>query len=242
MKFQVFSLILISFCLSQFSCDVLDNEVVPERKVTTMQATYSNFDAIDASNAFSVYIIFSDLEESIEIEANDNLHQYIEVKKANGVLKIGLERNVYVRGSATLNAYITTKNISEFIGSGASRFIVESIVETDNVNIYLSGASTFTRELVADLLHADLSGASNLTIQGTSNTFDVEASGASVLRDYGFETNSLIADLSGASNMYVSVEDEIDVEASGASTLHFKGQAVITHQDISGASSVKKMN
>lgn len=242
MKSQLFSLALISFCLSQFSCNVLDNEVVPEKKVTTMRATYSNYDAIDASNAFTVYIIFSDLEESIEIEANDNLHQYIEVKKENGVLKIGLKRNVYVRGTATLNAYITTKNVSEFMGSGASRFIVESIVETNSISIYLSGASTFTGELIADLLYTDLSGASNLNIQGTSNTFDVEASGASVLRDYGFETQSLIAALSGASNMYVSVKDEIDVEASGASTLHFKGPAVITHQDISGASSVKKVN
>lgn len=242
MKTQLFSFIVISFGLFLYSCDVYDNDVVPNNKVTTMQATYSDYDMIDASSAFTVYVTFSDVEESIEIEANENLHKYIEVKKENDVLKIGLERNVSIHGSATLNAYITTRNVSGYAASGASRFIVENTIEAEDINIYLSGASRFTGQVAASNLYTDISGASVMDVDGFSNIFEAEASGASVIRDYGFETNSLIADLSGASSMYVSVEDEIKVEASGASSLHFKGSAVITHQDISGASSVKAMN
>jgi hypothetical protein len=242
MKTKLFSLIALSFSLFLFSCNEFDNHVKPNNKITTTQATYSDYDMIDASSAFTVYVTFSDEEESIEIEANDNLHQYIEVKKENDVLRIGLNRNVHIRGSATLTAYITTKNVSEYMASGASRIIVESRIEATDANIYLSGASTFSGELVVDNFITDLSGASNLNIQGFAQNFEAEASGASVMQNYGFETNRLKADLSGASNMYVTVGEGIDVEASGASVLYYKGSAVITGQDLSGASSIREMN
>ncbi len=241
MKTNLLTLTILSATLFLFSCDIHDDHVVPSSSITTTQATFSDYNGIDASTAFTVYIDFSNDEESIEIEANDNLHQYIEVKKQNGVLFIGIEDNVHVRGNATLNAYITTKDLSSFSASGASRIIVEDLVETNNAQIYLSGASNFKGQFNVDQLYSDLSGASILDIDGFSNDFELDASGASVLRNYVFSTNKMKADLSGASKAYLTVEEEIDIEASGASSLTFKGNAIITHQDLSGASTVKKM-
>ena len=241
MKTNLLTLNVLSATLFLYSCDMHDHHVVPGSNITTAQATFSDYNGIDASTAFNVYITFSDDEESIEIEANDNLHQHIEVKKQNGILLIGIEDNVHVRGNATLNAYITTKDLSSFSASGASRIIVEDPIEKNNVNIHLSGASNFYGYLHVNQLYSDLSGASILDIDGFSDYFELDASGASVLRSYVFTTNKFKADLSGASNAYLTVEEEIDVEASGASSLMFKGKAVITHQDLSGASTVKKM-
>ena len=241
MKTNLISLAVLVFALFLFSCDIHENDVRPSSKITTSQATFSNYTAIDASTAFTVYINFSDVEESIEIEANDNLHQYIEVKKENETLIIGIENGVHIRGNSTLKAYITTKNISSFSASGASKIIVENLIEASNVNIYLSGASNFSGELNVDQLFADVSGASVLNIAGFSNDFELEASGASVFSDYEFITSTIDADLSGASNATLTIEDEIYIEASGASILRYKGDALITHQDLSGASSIKKM-
>ena len=242
MKTKVFAIILVGVNLFLYSCDINDTHVIPDNKVTTRQATFSDYDMIDASTAFSVYLTFSDTEESIEIEANENLHQHIVVEKVGGVLKIGLEHNINVKGSATLNAYVTTKHVSGYSASGASRFIVENRIESEEASIYLSGASNFTGALEVNKLYVDLSGASIINIDGTTNVFDLEASGASVMRDYEFESKSLKADLSGASSIHVTVDENIYVEASGASVLLYKGSAVIKNQDLSGASFIKKMN
>lgn len=243
MKINAFALILISMSLFLFSCDCFNDEnVMPSDKVTTEQYTFSDYDMIDASSAFTVYLSFSENEESIEIEANDNLHQYLDIKNENNTLNIGFKNNFNVRGSATLNAYVKTKNISGYIASGASRFIVENPIEGDEISIYLSGASNFSSSLSTNRMFADLSGASDMQVSGTVNSLEIEASGASLVRDYGFETKSLIADLSGASNMQLTVKEEISIEASGASSLKYKGDAVITQQDLSGASTVRKMN
>lgn len=239
MKTYQFLLLAFVSSLIMTSCDeVFKDDVVPAGSVTTRNASFSGYRMIDASHAFSVFVTFSDTEESIEIEANDNLHQHIEVRMENNTLKIGLERNVNIKGSATLNAYIVTRPIAEFAASGASRFLVEDEIIDEDVSVYLSGASSFTGHIDANRLYTDISGASLINISGGSTIFDVEASGASNIGDYEFATNFLKADLSGASNMSLTVMDEIDIEASGASGLNFKGSAVITHQDLSGSSYV----
>ena len=241
MKTNLFSLAILGLSLFIFSCEIYDHDVVPDSNITTMQATYSDYHSLDVSTAFTVYVTFSDTDELIEIEANDNLHQYIEVRKDNGTLKIGLEDNVRIRGNSTLNAYITTRSISGFEASGASKIIVENPVNEDDVHIYLSGASSFLGEINCNRFYADLSGASNINVSGNANDLDLEASGASVFRDYGLNVEKLNGELSGASNAFLTVEDEIDIEASGASNLHYKGDATIIRKDVSGASTVKKM-
>jgi hypothetical protein len=240
MKLNLLTIALLPISVLLFSCDVFDEEVVPNGRVTTQQATFSDYDAIDASSAFTIYLTISDNDESIEIEANDNLHQYIEVKKENGVLILGIEHSVSIRGNATLNAYITTKSVKSFMASGASRFILDQGISEEELSIYLSGASKFSGDIQSGTLYADLSGASELNLSGYTVDYKLEASGASIARDFGFTSEYFNAELSGASKANVTITKEIDVEASGASSLHYMGDAMIIHQDLSGASSVHK--
>jgi len=242
MKTTAYYLLIAAIALVFSSCDVWEHRVIPSSTVSTRDFTYSDYNSIDVSHAFTAYITFSDDEESIEIEANDNLHQYIEVKKENNTLSIGFQNGIQVTGSPTLKAHITTKHISNFYGSGASKFQLSDVVETENSNIYLSGASTFSGELNVANLYSDLSGASTAQLSGTAEKLDTDLSGASSIRDYNFTAGTLRADLSGASSAFLSVDQQINVKATGASSLHYKGHAVIVNQDLSGSSSVSKVN
>lgn len=242
MKINAIALTLISCSLFLFSCDVYNDQVKPSGTITTRNEAFTDYNMIEASHAFQIYVNFSDTEESIEIEANENLHQYIEVRKVNDVLYIGLRDHVSVQGSATLKAYVTTKHVSSYSGSGATRFVIESPLMSEDVHVYLSGASVFNGDLQATNVVADLSGASVMNISGLADIFDMEASGASVFKDYGFEVKKLEAQISGASNISITVEDEINIEASGASSLKYKGNATVKSQNLSGASSIRNMN
>ncbi|MDZ7608461.1 MAG: DUF2807 domain-containing protein [Cyclobacteriaceae bacterium] len=112
------------------SCDIWEHNVIPSSNVTSEDFTISDYESINASHAFDVIITFSNDDESIEIEANENLHQYIEVKKENNTLSIGLRNDIRVTGSPTLKAYVTTKSISNFYGSGASKFQLNNLCDS----------------------------------------------------------------------------------------------------------------
>ena len=233
------TLIGISFMLN--SCDNLST-IVASDNVTTQDYSYTDYNQIEVESAFSVFVSFSDTEEKIEIEANENIQQYIEVKKESGALKIRIQDDISISGSSTLNAYITTKKVADYSASGASRFIVSDAVISNETTIFLSGASSFTGEIEVENIRADLSGASILKLTGASDSFELNATGASLIGDFDFTTKYLDVNLSGASNTSLTISENMDVIASGASTLRYKGDGSISSQNVSGGSSLIKVD
>jgi hydrogenase maturation factor HypE len=65
-------------------------------------------------------------------------------------------------------------------------------------------------------------------------------SGSSDMRDYDLVTDRLDITLSGASEAVVTVTNLINIDASGASTLRYQGDAVVGTSHVSGASEVVK--
>jgi len=237
MKTKIIAILIAVLTVSFYSCEI-NEHIVPSGDITTQVKYFSDYDAIDVSNAFTVYVNFSETEESIEIEADDNLHPYIEVRKVSGTLFIGLRNHVSIRGNTTLRVYITTRNVTDYASSGASNFIIEDKLSANTVNIHLSGASYFIGDLDVNHAIASLSGASNIEVEGNADSFDVSASGASNIGDYDFIVDDLDVDLSGASNVWLTVNHELSVRASGASNVYYRGTGVVVSQNLSGASHI----
>ena len=239
MKTIILFLLVAGLGMVMSSCEI-PNRVIPSGHVTTQEEHFSGYDAIDVSNAFTVYVNFSDTEESIEIEADDNLQPYIEVRKISGTLIIGLRNNINVRGNATMRAYITTRQVIDYTASGASGFFIEDPLTANTVSIHLSGASFFEGKLEVNHLSASLSGASNVELEGSADSFNISASGTSNIGDYDFVVDDLDVDLSGASNVWLTVNNELSVRASGASNVYYRGTGVVVSQNLSGASHIIK--
>ncbi|MRH99349.1 hypothetical protein GH721_02290 [Kriegella sp. EG-1] len=235
---QFFGLFLALVILN--SCD--HDVIRASGEVTSLNYSVPEYSKIKISNAFNTYVTFSDTEESIRIEANENVHERIIVKRDGNSLVIRLKNITNVKGNATLNAYITTKNISEFDLDGASNLILENQWNIENGSIELSGASDFNGEVVVDRLEVDLRGASTTNIYGNVGSLHADLSGSSDIRDYDLYVENLNLDMSGASEAYLSVNKTIDIEASGASELNFKGDATIDRKKLSGASEIKNKN
>jgi len=89
-------------------------------------------------------------------------------------------------------------------------------------------------------LNIELSGASKAQLSGMAIDAKIECNGASDLNAYGLSIDKANLDASGASSIYFTVMKEMRVEASGASSIRYKGTAVVTNIKTSGASSVSK--
>ncbi len=232
----ILGLVVLSCTL--FSCE--HERIKADKEVTIVDVDFSGYTGLDLSDAFNAYITFSDSEEKIQIEANKNIHDKIRVTKEGNILKIKLKNHTNIRGKVTLNVYITTKNITHFNASGASDIILENKLTAQNVKLDLSGAAEFSGELSVNRLELDSSGASDIDIYGNADQFDANLSGSSTLKNYDLVVGQLDITLSGASDAFLSVTERIDIDASGASTLKYKGNAVIGNKNLSGASEIIK--
>ena len=236
------AIMLIGLSTLIISCDNFHDNA-PSANVTTQERFVQDYTGIEITDAFLVDIEYSATEESIIIEANDNLHQFIEVEKVNGILRIKLKDRVNIRGNATFKAHIITNNyLNSFSASGASNITLISPQEAVDVNIRLSGASFFTGEIIANSITAYLDGASNASLNGIANTINVNADGASFVSSYNMITQDARIQLSGASQVSLTVDGSIDLSASGASMLRYKGNAQVNYLALSGASQIIKVD
>ncbi len=195
-----------------------------------------SFDAIDVSSAFEVELTQSD-EESLVIEADENLLDHIYTEVIGGTLKIYTRGNI--RNINTMKAYISFKMIDEIELSGACEVKGMNKMKFESFVIDASGASEVDINFAASVVKLDLSGATEIRFAGFADELYIDSSGASEIYAIDFEVKDCEVDASGASTIKIFVTENLEVEASGATTVRYKGKPAVD-LDTSGASSIRR--
>ena len=243
MKTKLFKLMLgAGLILAIMSCENKNTNIIPSTNISSEYMDISGYSGLEIDATFLAEVNFTDSEEPIEIIANENLHSHVIIEKVSDVLKVRLSDNVNISGPATLKVILKTGFISSYRAGGASEISLMDTLSANTVHINLYGASKMNGSLSVQSLIADLNDASSLDINGTAVNFEINASGASKASDYYFACDYLDARLTDASEGRFTVLKEIEITASGASNQFYKGDAVITSQSLTGASTIVKVD
>ncbi|HVM89148.1 MAG TPA: head GIN domain-containing protein [Puia sp.] len=233
--------LLLSLSLIYFESSA-QNKIIDDPNAQ-VRALNNSFHAIQVSSAIDLYLSQSN-QESIAVSAADKEDiPHIVTEVDNGVLIIRSDSKSWfrwVKGNRKLKAYVSFRNIDRLSASGASDIHIQGTIAVTNLDVHLSGASDVKGDLKVNDLSIEQSGASDATITGTATNAIITASGASDVKAYDFVTENCTARASGASDIYITVNKELNVHAIGASDVGYKGTAVIRDLHTSGASSVSK--
>lgn len=175
----------------------------------------SGFRKIDASGVFQVEIV-AQKDFSVEVEADDNLLQYITTEVRRGVLKLETERKL---------------NTSNPIRVRISAPDIEGIETAGAANVILT-------ELKNGSLEIDSSGASKIKVSGETAKLVVDVSGATQVDAVGLAAENANVEASGASTVELLVNGNLKTNASGASTIRYAGSPRDVVKKSSGASTV----
>lgn len=113
-------------------------------------------------------------------------------------------------------------------------------VKATSFKLSAGGASTFKGDVTADKMNYDVNGASTTDVDGTTTDLLVSASGASNFKGGDLKAVSCKVQATGASSANINVSKTIDATASGASSIHYEGDATLSNVDVSGSSTVKR--
>ena len=203
----------------------------------------SGFTGIEVSGSIDLYIS-QGTEEAVAISANsDEIKGRIKTEVRNGILHIFLDGkglNWKTWSNHKMKAYVTYKTLERLEASGASNIRTADIIRQSNLRIELSGASDFTGDVAVTKLKISTSGASNMKISGTADNTEFDANGACSVKAYDLKTDMCKIDASGASNIRVTVNKELNAVASGGSTIYYRGTGLIRDISTSGGATVKR--
>jgi len=201
----------------------------------------TGFDKLDMGSAFVITVTQSS-NFRIDAAGREQDLKDLVVKVSGGKLHIGYPSNWSGwRNRKEVHITITMPKLVAVDFSGASKAKVSGF-SSDNFAINLSGASSATFDIDAKTLSLDCSGASGLTIVGDGQRLTADVSGASSINAFDFKVSTANIDASGASGAKVFVTSKIVADASGASSVRYKGGANSVVANTSGAGSVKSAN
>lgn len=201
----------------------------------------SSFNAIKISGGIDLYLSQYETESIAVSASEDQYRDRIKTVIENGTLRIYYDGDkIWSTGSKKLKAYVSFKNLENLMASGASDVVVTGAISVPVLRIDCSGASDFKGAVKVDKLTIELSGASDAKISGSASEVSIKSSGASDVKGYDLVTESCTARASGASDINITVNKELNVHASGASDVFYKGTGVIRDIHSSGASTVAR--
>jgi hypothetical protein len=224
------------------SCSIDHVSVSADDTVTYKHVAISDYDSVEIANGFNAYIEFSETEESIEIEANENLQQLIIGRIENNKLTVKVKNNVNVRGDATLNVYIKTKSINNFKVSADAKIILENTLNTSDASIYITADSYFAGNLEVENLELYATADARAELNGHVNDLNANLSADAQLADYNLVVEDLKIKMTADCDAFLTISNTIYIDANADCMLSYKGNPTITHQHLTADSKIKKVN
>jgi hypothetical protein len=241
---------------AQTKMGVIYDENVQVRKLP-------NFTSIRVSNAIELYISQSDKTEVAVSAKSEEYRNKIITEVDGGTLIIRMVNNYsrwwkWGNEDYRIKAYVSVKDLYALTGSGATNIKIVNGLSSEKLKINLEGASDLKGDIKAGTLMADLSGASSLKATVQANAFSMKGTGAcafevsgsgddlilnvtgaSSLKMYDYLVKGASVSAFSASSVKLNVSGILKVNATGASSIDYKGAATIKDMQSSGASSVR---
>lgn len=228
-------ILFVCVLLGATSCDRWE-EIGPYDE-TVAEFGLTNFDALEMGHAFRVKVYQG---SSFRISARGHRPDIsdLSVRREGGVLKISYQHGNRKR-KYPLDIDVTMPVLRGVDFSGAVKADITDFEKGDKLTVSLSGASDV--HFYGSMKRTDvrLSGASRLEMEGYTDRLDAGLSGASVLRAFAYPSFEGNFDLSGASDARATISEYLEADASGASTLRYRGNPR-TSLRVSGGSTISR--
>ena len=208
--------------------------------ITNEQREISSFDKIEISSGpFEVYIQQGDTE-NVEIETDDNFHQYITVENDENNLFLGFKEDIRINRKSKVIVHITVKTIDMLSVSGVCTLNFTDPLYCELLNLDVEGVFKGNLEIYCNTLIANLQGVADVKLHGSADILTVSQEGVGSFNAMDFIANKAIVSNSGVGNVSVNATQELSMTNSGVGSITYSGDAKIVSLDASGIGKIKK--
>ena len=204
--------------------------------VTTESRDVSGFDEIVLRGTGTVVVDVNGTE-SLTIEAEDNLLQYLTTDVVGGRLELEANRSI----SPTEEIVYTISAISlrrlEVSGSGDT---TATGVAGQSLDLDVSGSGSIDIDrLEVDAVSVDISGSGSVSIVGDADDLNLSISGSGEYDGADLVTVSAKVRVSGSGDAVVHAVDQLDATVSGSGNIEYLGDPSVT-SSTSGSGSISR--
>jgi len=229
--FLIIGLISITACGSNTIWNSRD-VITGSGNVITESREVSGFNGISHTGIGRVIITQGDTE-SLTIQADDNLMEYITSEVKNDTLELGFDENVRFDSTSSITFTVGAIGIAE-IGTTGTGSIELDELGTKNLHILKTGTGSISiGSLTATDLVVNADGTGKIEIAGTVVNQELDLKGTGNYDAPDLESQTADVGVTGTGSVVLWVLDSLDVEIVGISKVSYYGNPNVT-QSITG--------
>ncbi len=222
-------------------CNGIGGRIEGSGHVITETRGVSNFDRVSMGGSGELILTQGD-NESLTVEADDNIMEYIKTEVEGRTLVLGLDSDG--RSISTTQPIRFTLMVKNLVGldlAGSGRVDAGSI-DTDRLDVDVSGSGTMEIDsLAAETLGVSISGSGRVELAtGEVEKQDIEMSGSGGFRAGKLRSQEVSIEISGSGSAVVWAQESLEVSISGSGDVEYYGRPRITQQ-VSGSGSIKSL-
>jgi len=166
--------------------------------------------------------------DTVTLEVQANLMEYISVEESGGILTVRSTRNLNITGTGNTPVLtVSSPSLSSVFHAGAGRFNAIDPITGNDFSIYIAGAAEGKAVLNVQNLSINLAGAGSLELSGSADRADISMAGAGRLDALELQTRSASINLAGVGTVRISCSDDLSVVAGGVGTVEYRGSPTI---------------
>jgi citrate lyase gamma subunit len=218
-----FKLLLIAvFCIGSISCinGQIRKTVYGNGNVVKKERKAGEFAGIRVSSGIDVYLKQAD-HESISVESDENLQEYIITEIRDGVLHVYADAEI--RKAEMKKVYVSMSEINSISTSSAGDVFGETPIKTEKLKLSASSAGDIKLETYTKEIEADMSSSGDITLTGEAESLEADLSSAGDLNAYNLTVKEADISVSSAGDADIFVTEKLRARASSAGDINFKG-------------------
>ncbi|MGB9979659.1 head GIN domain-containing protein [Methanobacterium sp.] len=206
--------------------------------VINQSQNVSGFNQVSVDGSGTLIITQGD-KESLTIEAEDNLMQYIKTNISSNALNIHIDKSI--APTKPIKYYLTVKDLNSITYSGGGK-IQSNGLKTNSLTININGAAEGNlTNLNVNTLKTIISGAGRLFMSGNANNQDIHVSGAGEFNAGNLNSKIVTITISGAGKGTIKVSNSLNAIVNGAGDISYIGNPQVTKQ-LNGAGDIKQVS
>jgi hypothetical protein len=199
----------------------------------------NGFERVDVSGGGSMEII-QDGTESLTVETDDNVMQYITSEVRDGTLYLGLDFGLRSFLPSRLHFTLHVKDLTGITTSGSWN-VTSASIQTGKLEVVISGSGkVIVDALTADELDSTVSGSGELDMSGEAKKQNITISGSGKVLAGDLLTQNTTVSISGSGNVTVWATETLAVHVSGSGDVSYYGSPQVTF-DQSGSGNIHSL-
>lgn len=243
-KISILFVLLTAISMSFTSCFKDLWCIQGEGDIIEVELDLDDFNAIEASGAFDIYISQGD-SQSVTAKGHENIIDQLETFVSGETWEAELNDEFCYR-DYQLALYITIPSLESITITGSSKVVVEDFVNQQSLELTITGSgdAEFNDFLGAKTFDIKISGSGDVDCRGDFDQledFNIDITGSGNIDAFKAVTKRCDIDIAGSGNCEVYVEDSLNIDISGFGDIYYKGNPSIT-TDITGSGNLFNEN